>query len=63
MAVPADMPVMAPVVMFTVVMAVALLIHVPPAGVHDRADILPMQADAVPPMADGWVFTVTIAVL
>lgn len=42
----------------TVASDVLLLLHVPPAGLEDNADVLPGHADAVPVIADGIGLTV-----
>ncbi len=60
--VPAATPVTTPPV-FTVAIAVALLIHVPPDTVLVRVVVDPVHTVAVPPIAAGVAFTVTFAVV
>jgi hypothetical protein len=63
MLVPALMPVTIPVPALTVALAVLLLLHAPPPGLHERVVVLPTHAAAVPLMADGPVVTVATIVL
>ncbi len=61
-AVPAAAPVTTPEVELTLAVPEALLVHTPPVGDDDNVVVDPTQTVAVPDMAPGVVFTVTIAV-
>lgn len=59
-AVPAVRPVTTPVVEPTGATAVVLVVHVPPAGVQDRADVEPAQRLSEPLIAPATGAVVTI---
>ena len=61
-AVPVDTPVTIPVVAPTVAVAVLLLLHVPPVVGSLSVVVAPMHTTAVPVIAAGSGFTVTVAV-
>lgn len=61
--VPAPTPVIIPVADVEVAMLVVALLHVPPVIPSPNVIVEPAQTTAVPVIADGTVFTVTIAVL
>jgi hypothetical protein len=61
-AVPALTPLTTPVEEPTVATPVLPLVHVPPAGEELSVVEEPVQTEAVPVIAAGWVFTVTVAV-
>jgi hypothetical protein len=58
--VPAATPVATPVLLPIVAIATSPLLHVPPAGVVNSVVLLPIQALAVPLIAVGNAFTVTV---
>ena len=60
-AVPADTPLATPPELIPAVVA-ALLLHAPPVGEQLSVVAAPTQADNVPPIAAGAVFTVTALV-
>jgi hypothetical protein len=51
-----------PVDALIVALLVVLLVHVPPLGVADNREVLPIQIARSPVIAEGAVLTVTITV-
>jgi hypothetical protein len=58
-----DTPLTSPVVTPTVAMPMALLVHVPPAGVQFRVVVPPTHTLAAPVTTPGNAYTVTIVVV
>ncbi len=59
-AVPAELPVITPVVSPTVAVELLLLLQVAPAVVVDKVVVAPIHTEAVPVMAPGSGLTVTV---